>query len=99
MSNSQAIVAANVRARLGWKRISGQQAATMIGMKQRAFANKLAGAVPFRPDELDKICALVLDLSDPGPLYKAPADFPTLESVSACTQVGYGLTSDLGVAA
>lgn len=84
MSNSQAIVAANVRARLAWKRISGQQAAFSIGMKQRAFANKLAGVVPFRPEELDLLCSKVLDLDDPAPLYKRPADFPTSESVSAC---------------
>lgn len=98
MSNSQAIVAANVRARLSWKRISGQQAATLIGMKQRSFANKLAGVVPFRPEELDRLCG-VIDLTDPGPLYRAPADFPILESSSACTTVEYALTSDFGVAA
>jgi hypothetical protein len=41
----------------------------------------------------------VIDLTDPGPLYKAPADFPTLESVSACTSITYPVTSDFGVAA
>lgn len=67
-------------------------------MKQRSMAYKLAGHTPFTPEDLDRICALV-GLEDPGPLYKAPADFPTLESVSACTTFEYPLTSDFGVAA
>lgn len=62
------------------------------------MAYKLAGHTPFTPEDLDRICDLV-GLEDPGPLYRAPADFPTLESVSACTRGAYGLTSEFGVAA
>lgn len=72
---TQMIVAANVRARLAWLRKTNVDAADHIGCSIRAFTGKSAGLYPFKPNELGRLAAF-LELSDPGPLYRIPPDFP-----------------------
>ena len=69
------MVAANVRALLAWKGLSGQKAAALIGIKQRSMSNKLRGVSPFTADEL-LVIARLLGLDDPGQFYRWPTGFP-----------------------
>lgn len=71
---TRAIVAANVRARLGWKRLSGQELARRIGLKQTTMSLKLRGVSDFTSDELDRL-VVALELPDPSVLFVAPESF------------------------
>lgn len=68
---TQEIVAANVRARLAWRRMTMDDACYVAQCSPRSFRNKLAGVYPFRPDELDRL-APYLDVNDVSELFRIP---------------------------
>lgn len=92
MTDIDAVVAANVRARLAWRKITGQQAAKLLGLSQQSMSNKLRGVTPFSFQQLVELAELV-GMEDPGPFYRLPEGFPPLlseVSVSAWTRI-YGV--------
>ena len=68
---TQDIVAANVRARLAWQRMTNDDACYVAQCSPRSFRNKLAGVYPFRPDELDRL-APYLGIEDVSELFRIP---------------------------
>lgn len=83
METKRAVVAANVRARLGWSGLSGVEAGRRLGISHGSISNKLRGATPFTGDELAKLAEL-FGLGDPGPFYRMPEGFgapPTCDSI------------------
>lgn len=83
------VVAANVRARLAWRELSGSTAAAHLGMSQQAMSNKLRAVTPFSTDQLVRLAELV-GLEDPGPFFRIPEGFPppiSEESESAWTRI------------
>lgn len=83
----QETVAANVRARLAWCRVSHEQAAQQIGRSVRSFRGRLAGDFPFRPDELAALAEL-FGMGDVGAFFRVPEGFAISADVSACTRTG-----------
>lgn len=71
---TQEIVAANVRARLAWTRMTTDDALHVVQCSARSFRYKLAGVYPFRPDELDRL-APYLGIDDVAELFRVPAGF------------------------
>ena len=84
----QEIVAANVRARLAWGRISHDAAARAAGCSIRSFRYKISGEYGFRPDELAGLAGLLG--CDIGDLFRVPEGFVTSVSSSAWTRIGAG---------
>ena len=68
------VVAANVRARMAWKRISRNELALRFGWSRKTAYNKLEGLTGFSDNELAAI-AEILGLDDPGPLFSVPPGF------------------------
>jgi hypothetical protein len=71
---TQEIVAANVRARLAWARLTMDDALYVAQCSARSFRYKLAGVYPFRPDELDRL-APYLGVEEVSELFRVPAGF------------------------
>ena len=71
---TQETVAANVRARLAWARISQEQAAGAIGCSARSFAYRLACRYPFQLDELAALAEL-FEMDDVGAFFRVPEGF------------------------
>lgn len=94
------VVAANIRARMGWLDMSRPELADKTGISQRTLFDRLEGVRPFKDDQLWKIAA-ALGLETPGPLYEIPAGFPALtsRSSSACSRTLSVATRHLRVAA
>ena len=76
----QETVAANVRARLAWSRVSHEVAAQRIGRSVRAFRSRLAAEYPFRPDELATLADL-FGMDDVGAFFRVPEGFAAPQSV------------------
>lgn len=72
--NTRTVVAANVRARLGWSRKSRAYLQERFGWSDRTAYNKLAGKTGFTADELQAVAEL-FRLDDPGPLFRIPENF------------------------
>lgn len=68
---TQDIVAANVRARLAWHRMTSEDACFVAQCSPRSMRNKLAGVYPFRPDELDRL-APYLGIEEVSELFRIP---------------------------
>lgn len=81
-------MAANVRARIAWMGLSGQELADKMGWKQRTVSGKLRGAQRFNEEELVALAQL-FGLADPGPLYRVPETFtaPALEESSQASSL------------
>lgn len=69
------VVAANVRARVAWKRIKQARLEKHFRWSSRTAYNKLHGITGFTDAELQGMAEL-LDLEDPGPLFSVPPSFP-----------------------
>lgn len=86
---------------MAWKGLNVSETARLLGISQQGLSMKTTGHRPFSTAQLLRL-AEILELDDPGALYRVPETFPDLvsvESVSACTQAAYPLTSDFEVAA
>lgn len=69
------VVAANIRARMGWLDMSRPELAERTGIPQRTLFDRLEGSRPFKDDQLWRIAA-TLGLDTPAPLYEIPPGFP-----------------------
>lgn len=76
---TQETVAANVRARLAWGRISHDVAARAAGCSVRSFRYRIAGEYPFQIDELTGLAEL-LGLDDLGVFFRVPDGFGDLRT-------------------
>ena len=74
MTHTDAVVAANVRARLAWSGYTLSSLAPLVGMSQQSLSNKVRALRSFSADELARIAG-VLGLADPGPFYRIPDGF------------------------
>src|SRR5687767_7472565 len=72
---SRQVVAANVRARMGWLDMSPPDLARLLGCSVRTAYNKRAGITVFSPEDLDRL-AKKFELATPAPLYEVPPGFP-----------------------
>lgn len=82
---TQETVAANVRARLAWARISHDEAARAAGCSLRSFRYRIAGEYPFQVDELAGL-AVLLGMEDIGAFFRVPEGFAISVSESAWTR-------------
>ena len=80
---TQETVAANVRARLAWSRISHEAAAEAAGLSLRSLRYRLAGEYPFQVDELGGLAQL-LGMDDLGAFFRVPDGFAPLSTSSRC---------------
>lgn len=71
---TQETVAANVRARLAWSRISHEDAAAAAGLSLRSFRYRIAGEYPFQVDELGGLARL-FEMEDLGAFFRVPEGF------------------------
>lgn len=74
------VIAANVRARLAWHKVSQEVLRSHLRWSARTVQNKVHATTPISAVELAKIAEL-FGLDDPGPLYRVPESFGTVTSI------------------
>jgi hypothetical protein len=77
------LVAANLRARMAWRRMTHADLMARFGWSKRTAHNKVAGLTGLTDQELAGLAEL-FGVGDPGVFFRVPEGF-TARSSSACT--------------